>query len=718
VQIAVREFEGGTAPLPELHDPRLYINRELSSLAFNERVLEEACDPSVPPLERLKFLGIFSSNLDEFFMIRVAGIKQQLAGKVEECAADALTPGEVLRQISQRAHALVARQYAALSGDLLRALERGGLKLLRPQVLTPGLRERAAAYFEREVLPVLTPLAIDPGHPFPHLANKSLNVVVRFAPPARLQFGVVPVPQVLPRLVDLAEGGFLLLEELIALNVAQLFPGMTVAGCHACRVTRNWDLDIDEEEAEDLLVTIEREVRRRDRGNAVRLEIAASADEGVVDELRGELGLEMDDVYRIDGPLDVPALLPAANRLEAKELHEEAFIPAQLGLLEGADLFASLRERDVLLHHPYDSFDAVVAFIEAAADDPDVLAIKQTLYRTGRDSPFVRALQRAAENGKQVTALVELKARMDEEANIVWARALEQSGVHVVYGLLGIKTHCKIAMVVRREKGALRRYLHLGTGNYNTHTARAYADLSFFTSREEFAADAARLFNLLTSSSRPRGWSRFIVSPLRMRTALIELIEREARHASQGQPARIAAKMNALVDPEVIRALYRASQAGVQIDLLVRGICCLRPGLPGVSERIRVISIVDRFLEHERCFYFEAGGRQEVWLSSADWMPRNFQRRVEIAFPVEDPRLKTRIIEEVLQISLADDVKARRLRPDGAWERVPTQVGLRSQERLLAAARKAAAVDEREVRLLEPFLAGTAPARKRRVRRR
>ena len=716
MQTAVREPEGKTPSFLELHDPRLYLNRELSSLAFNERVLEEACDPSVPPLERLKFLGIFSSNLDEFFMIRVAGLKQQLAGCVEERAADALTPGEVLREISQRAHALVARQYAALSGDLLRALERGGLRLLRPHVLTPGLRDRAAAYFEREVMPVLTPMAIDPGHPFPHLANKSLNVVVRFAAQARLQFGVVPVPQVLPRLVDLAEGGFLLLEELIALNVAQLFPGMTVAACHACRVTRNWDLDIDEDEAEDLLVTIEREVRRRDRGNAVRLEIAASADDGMIDELCGELGLEAGDVYRIDGPLDVPALLPAANRLEAKELHEGAFTPVQQGVLEGADIFATLREKDILLHHPYDSFDAVVAFIDAAADDPDVLAIKQTLYRTGRDSPIVRALQRAAENGKQVTALVELKARMDEEANIVWARALEQSGVHVVYGLIGIKTHCKIAMVVRRENGRLCRYVHLGTGNYNTQTARAYADLSFLTSREEFAADAARLFNLLTSSSRPRGWSRFMVSPLHMRAALLDLIDREARHAAQGLPARIAVKVNALVDPEVIRALYRASQAGVQVDLLIRGICCLRPGLPGVSERIRVISIVDRFLEHARCFYFEAGGRQEVWLSSADWMPRNFQRRVEVAFPVEDPRLKARIIEEVLQLSLADDVNARRLRPDGVWERVPAQSALRSQDRLLAAARKAAAAEEGEMRLLEAQGLGTPRAARRRRR--
>jgi polyphosphate kinase len=520
---------------------------------------------------------------------------------------------------------------------------------------------------------------------------------------------VVPVPQVLPRLVDLAEGGFLLLEELIALNVTRLFPDMAVAGCHACRVTRNWDLDIDEEEAEDLLVTIEREVRRRDRGNAVRLEIAASADAEVIEELCGELGVEAGDVYRVDGPLDLPALLPAANRLEAKELHDEAFTPGHLALPQGPDLFAALRKRDVLLHHPYESFDSVVAFIEAAACDPDVLAIKQTLYRTGRDSPIVRALQKAAENGKQVTALVELKARMDEEANIVWARALERSGVHVVYGLIGVKTHCKIAMVVRREGGRVRRYLHLGTGNYNPQTARTYEDLSFFTSREEFAADAVRLFNLLTSSSRPRGWKRFIVSPLQMRGSWIRLIEREADHAAQGKTARIVVKVNALVDAEVIRALYRASRSGVQIDLLVRGICCLRPGLQGVSERIRVISVVDRFLEHARCFYFEAGGSQEVWLSSADWMPRNFQRRVEVAFPVEDPRLKTRIIDEVLGLSLADDVKAHRLRSDGVWERVPTSAGVRSQERLLAAARKAAAATEPDLRLL-----GGPRSRKRR----
>jgi polyphosphate kinase len=603
---------------------------------------------------------------------------------------------------------MVSRQYRLLLNDVLPNLDRAGVKLLGTSQLPAEANHFVADYFAREVFPVLTPIALDPGHPFPHLRNKSLNLAVRFAPAtpgARLRYGVVPVPSVLPRLVEVPDSGrrnYVLLEDLIAQYVSQLFPGMPIEGCWAFRVTRNWDLSIDEEEAEDLLVTIEREVRRRDRGSAVRLEIAGKAEQPLSDYLVRALKLGPNDVYRIDGPLNIPDLLPLLGRIERKDLHDEPFtpvIPPAIGDGE-RDLFRLIREKDVLLHHPYESFDPVVSFIEAAADDPAVLAIKMTLYRTGKDSPVVRALQRAAENGKQVTALVELKARMDEEANILWARALEQSGVHVVYGLIGYKTHCKVALVVRRDAGGLKRYVHLGTGNYNPTTARIYSDLSLFTARDDFGADATSIFNLLTGYSRPTQWRKFKVAPLGLKAAVIEMIDREAQIAQQTGKGRIIAKMNSLADSEVIKALYRASQAGVQIDLIIRGICSLRPGVPGVSERIRVVSIVDRYLEHTRIWFFEAGGKREVWLASADWMARNFIRRVEVAFPIEDPTLCARLVDELLATHLSDNVKARILMPDGRYERVqPGMHGtpaapVRSQERFMSLARRASAVLE------------------------
>jgi polyphosphate kinase len=710
---------------PALGDPRYFINRELSWLAFNERVLEEGLDPHVPALERLKFLAITSSNLDEFFMIRVAGLKQQLVGHVEESGPDALGPGETLAAVSSRCHEMVARQYRALLGDVLPNLERAGVRLLQTSQLAPEAAQFVAAYFAREVFPVLTPIALDPGHPFPHLRNKSLNLAVRFganAPGGRLRYGVVPVPSVLPRLVEVPDAGrraYVLLEDVIARYVAQLFPGMPVEGCWAFRVTRNWDISIDEEEAEDLLVTIEREVRRRDRGSAVRLEMAAAAEHHLSAYLVRALKLGTADVYQIDGPLNVPDLLPLLGRIEQKELHDEPFtpvIPPAIGDGE-RDLFRLIRERDVLLHHPYESFDPVVSFVEAAAEDPQVLAIKMTLYRTGKDSPIVRALQRAAENGKQVTALVELKARMDEEANILWARALEQSGVHVVYGLIGYKTHCKVLLVVRREAGGLRRYVHLGTGNYNPGTARLYSDLSLFTGKDDFGADATSVFNLLTGYSKPVQWRKLKVAPLNLKAAVIEMIDREAEFARSTGKGRIIAKMNSLADSDVIKALYRASQAGVQIDLIIRGICCLRPGVQGVSDRIRVISIVDRYLEHSRIWFFEAGGKREMWCASADWMPRNFIRRVEVAFPIEDPALRDRILDEILGTQLADNVKARVLLSDGRYERLPsTQPPLRSQERFMALARRTSA-QELPVAGQELFPpAGRRPSRRRRKR--
>src|SRR5438477_1615055 len=713
--------------IQNLSDPRFFINRELSWLSFNERVLEEGLDPQVPALERLKFLAITSSNLDEFFMIRVAGLKQQLSGHVEESGAAAMSPGEQLSAISTRCHEMVARSYRALLGDVLPNLDRAGVRLLSTAHLSPEADHFVADYFAREVFPVLTPIALDPGHPFPHLRNKSLNLAVRFqpsAPGARLRYGVVPVPSVLPRLVEVPDNGrrtYVLLEDVIAQHVALLFPGMPIEGCWAFRVTRNWDLSIDEEEAEDLLVTIEREVRRRDRGSAVRLEIAAQAEQHLSDYLVRALKLGASDVYRIDGPLNIPDLLPLLGRIEQKELHDEPFtpvIPPAIGDGE-RDLFRLIRERDVLLHHPYESFDPVVSFIEAAADDPSVLAIKMTLYRTGKDSPVVRALQRAAENGKQVTALVELKARMDEEANILWARALEQGGVHVVYGLIGYKTHSKVALVVRREAGGLRRYVHLGTGNYNPGTAKIYSDLSLFTAKDEFGADATSIFNLLTGYSKPTQWRKFKVAPLGMKAAVIEMIDREAEIARQTGKGRMVAKMNSLADTEVIKALDRASQAGVQIDLIVRGICGLRPGVPGVSDRIRVVSIVDRYLEHTRIWYFEAGGKKEVWLASADWMPRNFIRRVEVAFPIDDAGLRDRIADEMLATQLLDNQKARVLLPSGQYERIlPGSYGtpltpVRSQERLMTVARRAGAAQELPVAGQEIF-----PAAERRQPRR
>ncbi len=701
-----------------LSDPRNFINRELSNFTFIERILEEAADPQVPLMDRIRFLGILSVALDEFFMIRVAGLKQQIAGHVEETGPDMMSPAEQLQVISQRCHALLIRQDQILLEQVLPALEKAGVRLLRGDALSPASRNDAAAFFQREALPVLTPIALDPGHPFPHLRNKSLNLVVRFAGPAgaRLRYGVVPVPALLPRLVPVAEG-LTLLEDVIALHVAQIFPEMPIEGCWPFRVTRNWDLSIDEEEAEDLLVTIEREVRRRDRGSAVRLQINAGGGEEVSRFLASELNLGEVDLYHQKRPLALFDLLGGIlARPELKTLHEESFapsLPSPLGE-NGADLLEAVRDRDVLLHHPYEAFEPVVSFIDAAADDPDVLAIKMTLYRTGEGSPIVRALQHAAENGKQVTALVELKARMDEEANILWARELERAGVHVVYGLIGFKTHCKLALVVRRENGSLRRYVHLGTGNYNTSTARSYSDLSLFTSREDFGEDATALFNLLTGYSKPARWKKLLVSPLGLKKAILQLIEDEARAGDQG---RIVAKMNALADPEVIKALYRASRAGAQIDLLIRGICCLRPGVPGLSDRIKVTSVVERVLEHSRIWHFHARGEKKIYLASGDWMPRNFVRRVDVAFPVEAPALKERILTEILGTMLADNVKARILRSDGTYEPVRPPSGapaVRSQEQFAALARRAAFADASRPVSVEPLLASLTREHSRR----
>ncbi|HEY6107715.1 MAG TPA: polyphosphate kinase 1 [Gemmatimonadales bacterium] len=659
--------------------PEHYLNRELSWLEFNARVLEEAADVSNPLLERLKFLAIFSSNLDEFFEVRVAGLQQQLYAGIEpqDYAADGMDPGQQLAAIDKRVRELVAQQDRLWHEDVMPALAAQGIAWVRYAQLSEAERQHVAALFRTEIAPVLTPLAIDPGHPFPFVHTKSLNValLIESADSGQQLFAVVQVPAVLDRVVLLPRTDepvrFVLLEEILAAHLGDLFGGFRVVDHTSFRVTRNGDLAIDEDEAEDLLQTIEDTLRQRMRGEAVRLEILADGDERFAQMLTGALGLGARDVFRVAGPVDLTVLM-ALQRLEGfRALRDEPLVPrVPAAFATGGNPFDLIRTQDVLVHHPYESFGCVVDFIERAADDPLVLAIKQSLYRTSGGSPIITALARAAQNGKQVTALVELKARFDEQNNIVWARELEQAGVHVVYGVVGLKTHCKAALVVRREADGIRRYVHLSTGNYNPTTARIYTDLGLFTANPHFGEDVSAMFNLLTGYSQRRDWRKLCVAPVDLRERVIALIDRERRHAEAGGRARIIVKMNALVEPSVIDALYHASQAGVHIDLLIRSICCLRAGLAGISETIRVTSIVDRFLEHSRVFYFENAGEPEVFLASADWMPRNFFRRIEVMFPIEDPRLKARIVDTILPTLLGDNVKARLQRPDGSYGRV------------------------------------------------
>ncbi len=694
-------------PENDFRSPSLYLNRELSWLEFNGRVLAEAENDAVPLLERLKFLAIVSSNLDEFFMVRVAGLKQQQSGDVSELGPDGMTPVEQLQAVSDRVHDLTAQQYRCLLERVLPALSENGVQLVKPDRLDEASVKALDERFYNEIFPILTPIAVDPGHPFPHLRNKSLNLGVMFDETAEANFGVVQVPMMLPRLLEIpgvkgARHAYVLIEDLVARHAQTIFPGVKLRGTYTFRVTRNFDLEIDEEEAEDLLQTIQQELRKRERGNAVRVEVAGSPTPTSLAKLVRALKLDPDrDVYHVAGMLNISDLMQIVLRDERRDLRDEPFTPQVVPAFRDADdPFALIRERDLLIHHPYESFEHVVDFISRAADDPDVLAIKQTLYRAGGDSPIVRALARAAEAGKQVTAIVELKARFDEESNIVWARMLEQSGVNVVYGLLGLKTHAKCSLIIRRERGKLRRYVHFSTGNYNSSTARLYTDLSLMTCRESVAEDASSLFNLLTGYSAPPKWKSLIVSPLGLHEAILGLIARETEHARNGRPARIIGKMNAIVDEDVIEALYRASSAGVDVHLLVRGICCLRPGVPGVSEMIDVRAIVDRFLEHGRVFSFANGGKRETFISSADWMPRNFHRRVEIMVPVEDEDIKTRI-GEMLDIQLADTAKAWRLRSDGSYARVEPAAGtppVRSQQRFIELARDKVKIAENAAR--------------------
>ena len=656
--------------------PQHFISRELSWLEFNQRVLEEALNPDNPLLERLKFFCITSSNLDEFFEVRVAGLKQQIETQVVERSMDGLTPAEIFNAISKRVRRLVADQCRCWRKDLMPALAKNGIRILDIAELGPADLKWVEGYYRNEIRPVLTPLAIDPAHPFPQLLNKSLNLIVRLELPKNQEvlkhMAVVQIPRNQPRLVKLpradARRDYVYLGRLIGHYLADLFPGTTILGYWHFRVTRNSELYIDEEETSNLLNAVEAELHNRRKGDAVRLEIDHDMPEQIYHALLKTFRLAEEDLYRLDGPLDPVRLMALYEGDHSPELRDSQFVaPASPSLRDARDIFAAIRQRDILLHHPYENFSSVVQFLERAAEDPQVLAIKQTLYRTGGDPRIVGALMNAVNNGKQVTAVVELRARFDEANNIQWARQLEEAGIHVVYGLVGYKIHAKIALVVRAEAGLIRRYVHLATGNYNPSTARLYTDIGLLTCRPDFGEDATNLFNLLTGVCQFQRLKKLIAAPFDLHERLLERIDRETQNARQGIPARIIAKMNSLVERQVIGALYHASQAGVKIDLIVRGICCLRPGIKGVSDNITVRSIVDRYLEHSRIFYFENGCRPEVLLSSADWMPRNLFRRIEVAFPIEDGNLRERLISEILAATLADNTKARFLQPDGEY---------------------------------------------------
>lgn len=654
-----------------------YFNRELSWLSFNRRVLEQAHDAHVPLLERVKFLAIVCSNLDEFFEIRVAGLIQQVDNGVSKAGMDGLGPLEQLRRIHSVVGSLVDDLYRTWQEELVPALAAEGVIFKAGDELGAAERIWVQQYFEEQVFPVLTPLGLDQSHPFPQLGNKTLNVIVSLDDPStpeiERQAALLPVPRILPRLVRMDPTGadehtYIFLSEIIKLCAGEFFPGYSLNGAHAFRVTRNSDLYIDEEEAENLLKTIEAELLNLRRGAAVRLEIEQGVNDEIFTTLCDHLELSHEYVFRLNGPLNLLRLM-SLTEIDRPDLKYPPFNPASSSVLRpGAAPFDTLRQRDVMLHHPYDAFTPVVDFVEHASRDPQVFAMKQTLYRTSGDSPIVRALIEASGRGKQVTALVELKARFDEANNIQWARQLEEAGVHVVYGLVGHKTHCKCSLVVRREGGKLKRYVHLGTGNYNPKTARLYTDLSLFTSRTDITDDVANIFNTLTGLSRAPTFDRLLVAPFNLHSRTLELIDREAANAAAGKPARIIAKMNSLVDKATIDHLYAASRAGVKIDLIVRGICCLVPGVRGLSDNIRVRSIVGRYLEHVRAFYYEnSGGEPAIYCGSADWMPRNFFRRIEVVFPVDDPAARNWIRNELFTMELQDNENARELMSNGAY---------------------------------------------------
>jgi polyphosphate kinase len=697
-EVAVKETASaghGSEPIANLDDPKLYLNRELSLLEFQQRVLDEARDPTSPLLERVKFLAILGSNLDEFFMVRVAGLKQQLAAGVIEISPDGLTPAEQLAAVRKAVSRLMLAARDCLLNELLPQLHEAGIHLLDYSELNDKQTAYVKNYYDEVVFPVLTPLAFDPGRPFPYISNLSLNLAVILRDEEGVErFARVKVPGTLPHLVPLRRSSgavrkdgtvpyhhsFVWLEHVIAANLEALFPGMQIVASYPFRVIRDADIAIQELEAYDLLETMEESVRQRRFGSVVRVTVTEAMPTEIRDLLVENLEVERQDVYSFNGPLGLSSLM-VLYHIDRHDLKDPPFFPAiPAALSERASddpsaVFAAIRREDILLHHPFDSFTPVTDFLSAAARDPDVLAIKQTLYRVGRNSPGVEALLEAVENGKQVAVLVELKARFDESSNIGWAKRLEAEGVHVVYGLLGLKTHSKIALVVRREGDGIRRYIHMATGNYNTVTAQGYTDLGLFTCDDAVGADATDLFNYLTGYSAKTDYRKLLVAPINLRARVAELIQREVAHQQAGRGGHLIFKLNSLIDRDMIKQLYRASQAGVRIELLVRGMCGLRPGLPGASDHIRVVSIVGRFLEHSRIFYFRNGGPEEVYVGSADLMPRNLDRRVEILFPVSLPRHVRYLRDDVLATYLADNVKARELQADGTYVRVRSAPG-------------------------------------------
>jgi polyphosphate kinase len=674
-------------------------SRELSWLEFNARVLDEARDPEVPLLERLKFLGIFSSNLDEFFMIRVAGVKHQMSANVEEVGLGGMTPTQTMEEISKKIHELCKIQHRCYNEQLRPLLEAQGIRLLIEKDLDEKQKEFLGEFFRKTLFPVLTPLALDPSHPFPHLANKTLCLVIQHRPlqPSTIPFSntaFVHVPtSVVPRFIKLPTASgkhdFILLEDVVRMYAGQVFNGYEIKSCAPIRLTRDSDMLIDEDNAADLMTTVEEGLRGRRRGAAVRLQYHSTLPETMLDMLVDHLDLKECDLYPTEDFIAYSDLMQLYSVLDLPALKDTPYTPQPSPAFQTGDhVFAAIRERDILVHHPYESFDPVVQFIRQAADDPKVLAIKMTLYRVGSSSPIAADLVRAALNGKQVAVLMELKARFDEEANIQWARRLVDAGAHVIYGLVGLKTHCKCAMVVRREGSGIRRYLHLGTGNYNDRTARLYGDFGLFTCDEKFGDDITNLFNIVTGYSRPTSFHNIEIAPTGLRNKLLALIRREIDHVKAGKTGHIVAKLNNVQDPLIIAELYRASREGVKIDLILRSVCCLKPGVPGLSDNIRVISIVDRFLEHARIHYFQNDGNSEYYLSSADWMQRNLERRIELMFPILDKGVH-RQIWNFLQLQLNDNVKARLLKPDSSSARITVPKStprIRSQERMLEAA--------------------------------
>jgi polyphosphate kinase len=685
-----------TAPLSSLDKPTLFVNREQSWLAFNRRVLEEAQDPTNPLLERVKFLAIASTNLDEFFEIRVAGTMELVDAGLQGENPDAIKPLEELERIRVAAHAFTTAMHRTWHEMLLPELAKVGIEFRPIRQMSLGQQKWIDSYFHREIYPILTPLAVDPAHPFPVLLNKSLNLAVLLLDPRQarrtLRMAVVQVPRTLPRILRLPEidgqRGYVFTADIVRENLRELFPGLDVVHASTFRVTRDSNLDVDEVQTTDLMSSIEKELVKRRRGEPIRLEIDHDAHPDVVERFTKALNLEPDDVYFCDGPVNLGRILELHQIVEQPELKDPPAQPRRVWSWANADeMFSDLREGDILLHHPYESFSTIEDFIRLAARDPKVLAIKLTIYRAGSKNPLVEALIEAAQQKKQVTAIIELKARFDEEANIQWARRMEQAGVHVVYGIVGLKTHAKCTLVVRREDdGSLRRYCHLGTGNYNPSTARLYTDVGLLTSRQDVGEEVSETFNMITGYTRVPQMEHLLVAPFTLRDKVQQLIRNEIDNKKAGKPAAIKAKLNNLADPAVIMALYEASRAGVRIQLCVRSVCCLRPGVPGLSDNITVVAIVDRFLEHSRVYYFENAGNPLVYLSSADWMVRNLDRRVEVAAPVLDPELKKRMVDEVLGAALGDNVKGRRVLPNGQCERIapaPGEPQLRSQLALL-----------------------------------